>query len=110
MRHLQIPLLALIAVLLVGCETFGKKDPVPAPVPQAPFIAAIPSDVDGCAQAPAAIPDRALTAEETERLWKTDRARLRKLNGCFVRLKCGYAAVRKEVGKVETQRTCPART
>lgn len=41
-----------------------------------------------CAKDPLTPPDRDLDAGEVERLWKTDRAALSKVNGCLHRLVC----------------------
>lgn len=98
----------MTATLLAGCATSGSKVEVPAPMMQPAIVPAIPADIAGANVELTNLPDRALTIEETERYWKTDRARFVKLRSYFNRLRCQAAAVRREVGKVESQWTCHA--
>lgn len=46
-------------------------------------------------------PDGDLDAGQVERLWKSDRAKLAKVNGCLRRLLCTVADYRREISKVE---------
>lgn len=68
---------------------------------EAPIIPAVPADVLACARAPVAPPDRELDAGEVEKLWKTDRATLARVNGCLHRLVCQYQELRQDIGKVD---------
>lgn len=61
----------------------------------------MPADVAACERAPVDPPDRELDAGEIERLWKTDRAALAKVNACLRRAVCQYQDVREGIGRVE---------
>lgn len=67
----------------------------------------MPADVLACAREPVDTPDRELDAGEIERLWKTDRAALAKVNSCLQRLICQDQAARADIGKSEGV-TCEA--
>lgn len=82
-------------MLLAGCAASGDA----LPDPTAAYIPQLPADVLACRQSPTIIPDRELTAGEVERLWKTDRARLAKVNGCFGRAICQYQYVAAGLAK-----------
>jgi hypothetical protein len=86
---------ALLAICLAGCATSSNA---PAPVVEAPVIPAVPADVLAW---PVTSPDRELDAGEVEKLWKTDRAALARVNACLHRLVCQYQEVRQEIGKTE---------
>jgi hypothetical protein len=88
-------------LLLTGCSAS-----LPVPLTVAPNIPAIPADVEACRQDPTQRPEGKLTAGETEKLWRTDRYRLMRVNGCFWRLICQYHEVRQEIGKVEDEPMC----
>ena len=88
-------------MLLAGCAT-SVDVPPPAPAVAAPVIPNVPPDVLACASAPVVTPDRNIDAGETEKLWKTDRAKLAKVNACLHRLICEYQDVRRDIGKVNT--------
>jgi hypothetical protein len=62
----------------------------------------VPVDVLFRAKRPVTPPDRELDAGEVEKLWKTDRAALARVNACLRRLVCQYQDVRAEIGKIET--------
>ncbi|MBR1313483.1 hypothetical protein JQ562_20740 [Bradyrhizobium sp. AUGA SZCCT0051] len=71
----------------------------------------MPADVAACERAPVDTPDRELDAGEIERLWKTDRAALAKVNACLRRAVCQYQDVREGIGRVEgvaCESTAPA--
>jgi hypothetical protein len=61
----------------------------------------VPADMQLCPREAVTVPGRDLTDAEVERLWKTDRASLALLNGCFLRLLCQYADVRREIAKID---------
>ncbi|MGY4259777.1 hypothetical protein ACVI1L_006845 [Bradyrhizobium sp. USDA 4516] len=61
----------------------------------------MPADVAACERAPVDTPDRDLDAGEIERLWKTDRAALAKVNACLRRAVCQYQDVRERIGRVD---------
>ncbi|WP_050419097.1 hypothetical protein [Bradyrhizobium tropiciagri] len=50
---------------------------------------------------PVDTPDLELDAGEVERLWKTDRAALSKVNACLRRAVCQYQDTREGIGRVE---------
>ncbi|MEY9807241.1 hypothetical protein [Bradyrhizobium elkanii] len=79
----------------------GSVDKLQAPPPDAPNIPAMPADVAACERAPVDTPDRDLNAGEIERLWKTDRAALAKVNACLRRAVCQYQDVREGIGRVD---------
>ena len=93
-------------MLLAGCAT-SVETPAPAPIAP-PTIPNVPPDVLACASAPVVTPDRNIDAGETEKLWKTDRAKLAKVNACLRRLICQYQDVRHDIGKVDTVACDPA--
>lgn len=93
-------------MLLAGCAT--SDSPPPAPPPAPPNLPAVPADVLACAQDPTDPPDRDLDAGEVERLWKTDRAALAKVNGCLRRLICQDLETRRELGWVDDKVCTPA--
>jgi hypothetical protein len=68
----------------------------------------VPADVAACAKEPVNPPDRAFDAGEAERLWKTDRAALARVNACLRRLVCQYQDVRADIGRVDVK-TCQER-
>lgn len=76
-------------MLLAACAG-SIDDPPPLTTTHIPPV---PADVLACRQEPTNPPDRDLTAGEVEKYWKTDRARLAKVNGCFGRLICQYQYV-----------------
>ncbi|MCP1731256.1 hypothetical protein [Bradyrhizobium elkanii] len=89
----------------------GSVDRLQSPPPDAPNIPALPADVAACERTPVDTPDRDLNAGEIERLWKTDRAALAKVNGCLRRAVCQYQDVREGIGRVEgvaCESTAPA--
>ncbi|ODM77812.1 hypothetical protein [Bradyrhizobium elkanii] len=79
----------------------GSVDKLQPPPPDAPNIPPMPADVAACERAPVDTPDRDLDAGEIERLWKTDRAALAKVNACLRRAVCQYQDVREGVGRVD---------
>ncbi|MCS3447259.1 MULTISPECIES: hypothetical protein [Bradyrhizobium] len=79
---------ALLATCLAGCVASGSVDKLQPPPPDAPNIPPMPADVAACERAPVDTPDRDLDAGEIERLWKTDRAALAKVNACLRRAVC----------------------
>ncbi|MGY3689928.1 hypothetical protein ACVIGA_000008 [Bradyrhizobium sp. USDA 3240] len=79
----------------------GSVDKLQPPPPDAPNIPALPADVAACERAPVDTPDRELDAGEIERLWKTDRAALAKVNACLRRAVCQYQDVREGIGRVD---------
>ncbi|MHC1943437.1 hypothetical protein IF803_03525 [Bradyrhizobium sp. UFLA06-06] len=79
----------------------GSVDKLQPPPPDAPNIPPMPADVAACERAPVDTPDRDLDAGEIERLWKTDRAALAKVNACLRRAVCQYQDVREGIGRVE---------
>jgi hypothetical protein len=90
--------IALIFLLLslAGCATSVKQpDPPPAPAPV--IIPTVPPDVLACVKEPVKVPDKDIDAGEVERLWKTDRASLAKVNACLHRVVCQYQDVRQEI-------------
>jgi hypothetical protein len=89
---------ASAATWLAGCATSANA---PTPAVEVPVIPAVPADIQACAKAPVDPPDRALDAGEVERLWKTDRAALARVNACLNRLVCQYQDVRADIGKVD---------
>ena len=91
---------AFLATQLAGCATFDEPEPV-RPVVQSPEIPAVPSDVLACFQRPTIPPDAETNAGDVEKLWKTDRAALVKVNGCLHRLVCQYQDVRRDIGHVD---------
>lgn len=91
----------LLAICLAGCGTFANHQPPPAPPPDAPILPAVPADVLACVKRPVTPPDRELDAGEVERLWKTDRAALAKVNSCLHRLICQSQDARQGIGKTE---------
>lgn len=97
----------MIATAVAGCAA-SDKPPV-APEPVTANIPAVPADVLACRQLATVTPDRDLTAGEVERLWKTDRARLARVNRCFHRMLCQYADIRRDIGKVENEPVCEGR-
>jgi hypothetical protein len=105
MPRRRTPLSAFLAIWLAGCATSGEA---PAPVVETPLIPAVPADVLACARGPVTPPDRELDAGEVEKLWKTDRAALARVNGCLRRLVCQYQDLRAEIGKIETATCVPA--
>jgi hypothetical protein len=110
MRRRLTPPSVLLATCLAGCATSSNA---PAPVVEAPVIPAVPADVLACARGPVTPPDRELDAGEVEKLWKTDRATLARVNACLRRLVCQYQELRQEIGKVEVaaceQKAAPVR-
>lgn len=91
----------MIALQLAGCATFGNPEPAPAPVVETPEIPAVPADVLACFQKPTDPTDADTNAGDVEKLWKTDRAALAKVNGCLRRIICQYQNVRQDIGHVE---------
>ncbi|NLS69151.1 hypothetical protein E3H11_09505 [Bradyrhizobium brasilense] len=79
----------------------GSADRLQPPPPDAPNIPALPADVAACERAPVDTPDHELDAGEVERLWKTDRAALAKVDACLRRAVCQYQDVREGIGRVE---------
>jgi hypothetical protein len=82
----------------VASGSVDKLKPAPA---DAPNIPPMPADVAACERAPVDTPDRELDAGEIERLWKTDRAALAKVNACLRRAVCQYQDVREGIGRVD---------
>lgn len=70
----------------------------------------IPADVQACSTAPVMFGEKQLDAGEVERLWKTDRARLARVNACLRRLICAVADYRREISKVEEYLCEPAKS
>lgn len=61
---------------LAGC---GDRDKVATDI----SVPELGPEIRACRQAPVEVPARKLSAGETERLWKTDRAGLVKVDGCL---------------------------
>lgn len=79
--------------LLAACETSGNfQAPQLASVIETSKPAPLPPDLQHCAQEPSEPPLRKLTAGEVERYWKTDRAKLGRVNTCYARVVCRYEA------------------
>jgi hypothetical protein len=76
-------------------------------VPDAPEIPPVPADVLACVRQPVTGEPRELTEGEVARLWKTDRAALKKVNACLERLVCLYQDVRADIAKVDTTTCAP---
>lgn len=93
MRRLQMLWCVLIAAPLAACATSGD-------LPK-PNIPPVPPDVARCERTATDLPDRALTAEEIERLWKTDRAALGVVSNCLHRSICQTADTRRRIGGVD---------
>ncbi|SDF31282.1 hypothetical protein SAMN05216337_105110 [Bradyrhizobium brasilense] len=61
----------------------------------------MPAEVAACERAPVDTPDRDIDAGEIERLWRTDRAALARVNACLRRAVCQYQDVREGIGRVD---------
>jgi len=89
----------LIATALAGCATSVEPPAPPAPAPI--IIPTVPPDVLACVKGPSDVPDSALDACQVEKLWKTYRASLAKVNACLHRVVCQYQEVTKEFGNAD---------
>ena len=84
----------LILTLLTGCALSGEKS---LPVTILPDI---PVDLLTCYKNTTTWPEnKALTVGEVEKLWKTDRLSLIKLNDCYKRLVIIYGEAKQGVTK-----------
>lgn len=73
----------------------------------APFIPAVPVDLESCQAQLSDGPDVALNAGQVAHDWGWDRSEAVKVNACQRRLACWAHDVRKKVGKVKGESTCP---
>lgn len=86
----------LLACLLIPLAACGRSVELAPPAAQRPSLPEVPADIQQCFADPrlAAVPDRALTVAEVERLWASDRMRVIVLQRCGARFLSWYSEIK----------------